>query len=86
MDEHRWVDFELPATAIGQAVSVRMAERLDRWVAAVSCGVSVSQAIGASPREALVAALTPLGVRATAVLMAHPVMFAASADLLAREA
>jgi hypothetical protein len=82
MNTRSWVDFELPASAIGLPVAVRLRESMDRWVAAVTCGSHRGQAIAASPREALVAALGPLGVRATAVLMAEPVMFAASAELL----
>jgi hypothetical protein len=86
MNDSRWVAIELPSTAIGLAVRVRLGDFGGRWLADVACGTTDSQAIGGSPREALVAALAPLGVRATAVLMAQPVMFAASADLLAREA
>jgi hypothetical protein len=86
MNDRRWVDFELPPAAIGLAVSVRLADFENRWAAVVRCGSATSNGLGASAREALVAALTPLGVRATAVLMAEPVMFAASADILSRVA
>ena len=83
MNSSRWIDFELPAAAIGLPVSVRLGDFEDRWAAVVHCGSARSNGLGASAREALVAALEPLGVRARAVLMADPVMFAASAEVLA---
>ncbi len=71
-------------TAIGHAVAVRLGDFEGRWAAMVRCGTATTRGLGATAREALMAALAPLGPRATAALMAEPAMFGASADLLAR--
>jgi hypothetical protein len=84
MNTTRWVAFELPPTAVGHSVAVRIGDFDGRWAALVRCGTATTRGLGASAREALVAALSPFGGRATAALMAEPAMFAASADLLAR--
>ncbi len=86
MNTSRWIAFELPPTTLGHPVTVRLGDFDERWVAAIRCGSTTTNGLGASPREALTAALAPLGSRATAALMAEPAMFAASADLLARAA
>jgi hypothetical protein len=86
MNDNRWVDFELPGTAIGLPVSVRIGDFGGRWVAVVTDGADRRDGLGSSAREALLAALAPLGTRASMALMAEPVMFGASADLLARAA
>jgi hypothetical protein len=83
MNTGRWFDFELGSTVIGLPVQVRLGDYEDRWAATVRCGSTASDGLGATAREALVAALAPLGPRATTMLMAQPVMFGASADLLA---
>ena len=82
MNTSRCVEFELPAIAVGRPILVRLSDYEGRWAAIVRSGPSTSHGIGASARDAFVAALEPLGVRARAVLMADPVMFAASAELL----
>jgi hypothetical protein len=86
MNTGRWLAFQLPPTALGHPVAVRLGDFDERWVATVRCGTATTSGLGASAREALLAALAPLGARATAALMAEPAMFAASADLLARMA
>jgi hypothetical protein len=55
----------------------------ERWVAVVDCEHERHHGIGASAREALVAALAPLGKRTSASVMADPAMFGASLALLA---
>jgi len=63
-------------------VHVRIGDFESRWAAIVRSGSATSDGLGATARDALVAALAPLGARATATLMAHPTMFGASAQLL----
>ncbi|HEX6128851.1 MAG TPA: hypothetical protein VF071_07520 [Candidatus Limnocylindria bacterium] len=77
------VEFAVELVGLAQPVRVRVSERGDRARAWVSCGGRTSDGLGASAREALVAALTPLGRRLTTQVMAAPVMFGASAQLMA---
>jgi hypothetical protein len=84
MNTRPWVTFELPSTARGHSVAVRLRDFEGRWAAIVRCDTATTRGLGASAREALLAALSPFGPRATARLMAEPAMFAASADLIAR--
>ena len=83
MDTNRWIDFELAVAALGAAVRVRIRDVEERWVASVQYGASVTDGLGATARQALMAALAPLGARATAAVMAEPAMFGASARLRA---
>ncbi|HEX2194194.1 MAG TPA: hypothetical protein VHK63_04440 [Candidatus Limnocylindria bacterium] len=80
------VEFELRATAFGQAFRVRLDVRQDRCAASVTCGSTATNGLGATAREALLAALTPFGPRTATALMASPDMFAASAEMLAARA
>jgi hypothetical protein len=84
MNGSRWVDVQLAPTTLGSRVSMRLGDFDERWVAIVGWGSATSEGLGGSARQALVAALAPFGTRATATLMADPVMFAASAKLLSR--
>jgi len=77
MNANRWFDFELSPT-----VHLRLGDFENRWAAIVRSGSITTDGVGATARDALVAALAPLGPRATVTLMAQPVMFAASAELL----
>jgi hypothetical protein len=86
MNDSRWFAFEFAPNVLGLAVHVRLADRGDRWAATVRCGTATTDALGANAREALVAALAPLGAHATTRLMAEPTMFGPSATLLARAA
>ena len=54
------VDFTLQSVGLSAPVRVRMRRRLDRWAAEVS-GSDSGVGIGSSAREALTAALEPLG-------------------------
>ena len=66
---------------------VRVAEQGERSFASVTWRATSSDGLGATAREALVAALAPFGTRTVAAVMASPAMFAASAAVLAaREA
>jgi hypothetical protein len=81
------VEFAVELIGQAQPVRVRVSERGERAIARVDCGDLTSDGLGASAREALVAALVPLGRRLATEVMAAPAMFAASAQLLAtREA
>jgi hypothetical protein len=82
MQTTRWIDFELSVTAVTPAVRIRIGDYGDRWVASVQCGTSRTSALGANAREALAAALAPLGARARTEVMAAPGMFGVSAQLL----
>jgi hypothetical protein len=84
MNTGRWLAFELPPAALGHSVAVRLGDFEGRWASIVRCGATTTRGLGVTAREALLAALTPFGARATAVLMAEPAMFGASADLFAR--
>jgi hypothetical protein len=81
------VEFAVEVMDLTQPVRVRVSERDERAVAWVTCGSGASSGIGATAREALAAALAPLGGRRASEVLAAPAMFAASAQLLAaREA
>jgi len=84
MNTNPWVEFELSPISLGLPVAVRLGDFDERWVATVRFGSTTTNGLGANAREALQAALAPLGPRATTALLADPVMFAASAELLAR--
>lgn len=86
MNTSPWFDFDLSPAVLGIAIHVRLGDFEDRWTASVSYGSATADALGPTARDALVAALAPLGERATAMVMAQPTMFAASADLLRRAA
>jgi hypothetical protein len=79
----RWFEFELTSAMLGYPVSVRLGDFEARWLAVVQCRSVSSDGLGATARDALLAALAPLGKRATTALMAEPAMFGASATLLA---
>jgi hypothetical protein len=83
MKNGHWVDFELTVTGAAQAMQVRIGTFDARCVASVELGALRTNGIGATAREALVAALAPLGNRMTTAVMSAPAMFGASARLLA---
>ena len=84
MNTSQWFEFELSPAGLGSPVHLRLGDYEDRWTASIRCGSSTTNGLGATAREALVAALAPLGSHVTTLLMAHPMMFGASAELLAR--
>ena len=84
MNTTQWFEFDVSPGVIGIPVHLRLGDYTGRWTATVRCGSTTTDGLGATAREALVAALAPLGSHVTTLLMAQPVMFAASADLLAR--
>jgi hypothetical protein len=84
MNTSRAVEFQLEPPSLGHAVSVRLRDFKDRWFAVAECRAVRHSGLGSTAREALVAALAPLGPKATAALMAEPAMFGASLKVLAR--
>ncbi|HET6820142.1 MAG TPA: hypothetical protein VFH98_06270 [Candidatus Limnocylindria bacterium] len=83
MDKGHWVDFELTVTGVDASLQVRIGSFAERSVASVELGALRTNGIGATAREALVAALAPLGNRMTTAVMSAPAMFGVSARLLA---
>jgi hypothetical protein len=83
MNNGHWVDFELTVTGVSQAMRVRIGAFAERCVASVELGAIRTSGIGGTAREALVAALAPMGKPMTTAVMAAPAMFGASAELLA---
>ena len=63
--------------------SMRLDPLGERWVAVVDCEHERHHGIAATAREALAAALAPLGKRTAASVLADPAMFGASLALLA---
>jgi ABC-type proline/glycine betaine transport system permease subunit len=81
------VEFAVEVATLAGPMQVRIDELGERSVASVAWGATSSSGLGATAREALVAALAPFGQRTLSAVMAAPVMFAASAAVLAaREA
>lgn len=82
----RTVQLELRDSAVPWPVQLRIEDHGERCLASVRCGDRTSRGLGATAREALVAALTPFGVRTLTALMASPAMFGASVQLLEADA
>lgn len=77
------VEFAVEVATLTGPMRVRIAELGERSVATVAWGATSSSGLGATAREALVAALAPFGQRTRTAVMAAPAMFAASAAVLA---
>jgi hypothetical protein len=67
--------------ALGLDIELRLRELDGRWLAVADFDGQPEVGIGATPRLALAAALTTLGERAAAVLMADPQLFGLSAAI-----
>jgi hypothetical protein len=83
MNTKSWVEFSVVVAGMPQPVSVRIGGSDERAVASVACGRFSSSGLGANAREALVAALAPLGRKLAATVLAAPDMFGASVRVLA---
>jgi hypothetical protein len=83
MNTADWLEFEVTVPAQPAGLRVRIGAFGERWVASVQGGGSSMDGLGATAREALRAALAPMGARTTTSVLAAPVMFAASAELIA---
>jgi hypothetical protein len=77
------IAFELHVGGASQLMRISIRLGGERSSASVACGAMTTSGIGATAREALVAALAPFGARMTTAVMAAPAMFAASARCLA---
>ena len=77
------VEFELAHPFFGYAMSILLRNLGGGWLATAESADSRLLGIGATAREALTAALNPLGAPAAARLMADPVLFGASVRVLA---
>jgi hypothetical protein len=82
MERGHWVQFDLSVTGITEQMRVRIGHFDERAVASVELGQMTTNGIGASARDALVAALAPLGTRVTSTVLAAPAMFGASVELM----
>ncbi len=83
MNTADWLEFEVTVPAQPGAMLVRIGAFGERWVASVQCGGASMNGLGATAREALRAALAPMGAVMTTTVLAAPAMFGASAELLA---
>lgn len=79
---HGSIGFELSVIGVADGVRVRIAEVGERCVASVRVGPQATTGLGATAREALVAALSPFGARTSTAVMAAPGMFGVSLQLL----
>lgn len=83
METPNWLEFEVTLPAGADALRVRIGAFGERWAASVQCGPASMDGLGATARDALRAALAPMGARTVTSVLAAPAMFGASADLLA---
>lgn len=75
----------LTAPTLPAGVEVSIRARSGRWIAGAAWAGGTETGIGATPRDALVAALSPLGKQAIVELLASPDAFALSVQLAADE-
>jgi hypothetical protein len=75
------VNARLSSEELGIDVEIRLRQLEGRWLAVASYAGEPEVDIGATPRAALAAALTTLGERAAAVLMADPQLFGVSVSI-----
>ncbi|MDQ2689614.1 MAG: hypothetical protein M3Y29_05000 [Chloroflexota bacterium] len=80
----RELEVRLSAPTLDFWVDVRLRAFGDRWVAAADIAGEVEIGLAASPRQALMASLAPLGERTRSLLLADPALLASSARLLDR--
>ncbi len=83
MNTADWLEFEVNLPAPAATLRVRIGAFGERWVASVQCGDASMDGLGVTAREALRAALAPMGQRTATSVLAAPAMFGASAELIA---
>jgi hypothetical protein len=83
MNRGHWIDLELSVSGVTERMKVRVGNFGERSMASVELGRITSNGIGATAREAQVAALSPRGNRMTTAVLAAPARFGVSAELLA---
>ncbi len=77
------VEFELAHPSFGYALSIGLHNLGGRWLAIAQSPDNRLVGIGATAREALIVAISPLGPRTAALLMADPALMGASVQVLA---
>jgi len=75
------VNARIGSAQLGLEVEIRLRQLDGRWLAVAAFGSEPEVGIGATPRAALAAALSTLGERTAAALMADPVLFGLSAEI-----
>jgi hypothetical protein len=81
MEYHQSIEFRLEPPTLGYGVTVRLRAIAERWLAVATSEGGEHLGLGGSAREALGAALFPLGPLAMRTLLADPGLFGASASL-----
>jgi hypothetical protein len=72
------VQFQLRASSLDFYVDVRLRQFDGRWLAVAQIGDEPEIGLGTTARDALAAALSPLGPAATNELLADPALWAVS--------
>lgn len=75
------VNARLASEELGLDLEIRLRQLDGRWLAVAEFGDEPEVGIGATPRDALAAALATLGERAAAIIMADPQLFGISAAI-----
>jgi microcystin degradation protein MlrC len=75
------VNARLRSEELDLDLEIRLRQLDGRWLAVADFGDEPEVGIGATPRDALAAALATLGERAAAILMADPQLFGVSAAI-----
>ena len=83
MTTNESVDFELVHPLFGYPMAILLRNHNGRWAAITDGADGRLDGIGATAREALSVAFTPLGARTVTALMADPALFGASVRVLA---
>ena len=78
-------EFRLVAPGLGPTVEVRLGRFGDRWLAMAQIGEEPEVAVGGTARQALEAALAPLGQRIARALLADTALLAPSVEILRQE-
>ena len=78
-------EFRLVAPGLGPTVEVRLGRFGDRWLAVAQIGEEPEVALGGTARQALEAALAPLGPRIARALLADTALLAPSIEILRQD-
>lgn len=78
-------EFTLVAPGLGPTVEIRLGRAGDRWVAVAQIGDEPEVSLGGTARQALEAALAPLGPRIARALLADTALLAPSVEIVQQE-
>lgn len=78
-------EFALAVPGLGPTVEIRLGRFGDRWLAVARIGDDPEVAVGGTARQALEAALAPLGPRIASALLADTALLAPSVEILRQE-